>query len=107
MTSNVGVREPDRFGPWLKGQELPPPIPDASLAWRCQKQDTDEEALVELHFGGAGLGLQLREAVAANEALVSLGVERLLQTDRLILRSDEGWPNPPPGTFLQVSPKWR
>ena len=99
MTSDVGVREPDRFGPWLKGHEVPPPTPGASLAWRCQKKDSDEEALVELHFGGAGLGLQLRDAVAANEALVPLGAERLLQTDRLILRSDEGWPNPPPGTF--------
>ena len=99
MTSTEGLHEPDRFGPWLKGQPLPPPVPGQSLAWLCQKQGSDEQALVELHFGGAGLGLQLREAVAANEALVPLGAERLLQTDRLILRSDEGWQNPPPGTF--------
>ncbi len=66
MSSDASVREPDRFGPWLKGEELPPPVPGASLAWLCKKQGTDEEALIELHFGGAGLGLQLSEAVAAN-----------------------------------------
>ena len=99
MTSDQGIREPDRFGPWIKGQQVSPPVPGQSLAWLCQKQGSDEQALVELHFGRAGLGLQLRDAVAANEALVPLGAERLLQTDRLILRSDEGWPNPPSGTF--------
>ena len=78
---------------------MSPPVPGTSFAWRCRNKDSDEEALIELHFGGAGLGLQLRDAVAANQALVPLGAERLLQTDRLILRSGEGWPNPPPGTF--------
>ncbi len=99
MTSTEGLHEPDRFGPWLKGQPLPPPVPGQSLAWLCQKQGSDEQALVELHFGGAGLGLQLREAVAANATLAQLGAERLIQTDRLILRSSEGWTDPPGGTF--------
>ena len=55
--------------------------------------------MVELHFGGPGLGLQLRDAVSANPKLVPLGAERLLQTDRLLLRSDEGWASQPEGMF--------
>ncbi len=99
MTSADGPREPTRFGSWLKGTSLAEPVPGHSLAWLCQKEGSAEEALVELHFGGAGLGLQLRDAVAANAALTGLGAEPLIQTDRLILRSGEGWTDPPGGTF--------
>ncbi len=89
-------REPKRFGPWRKG----PADPERPWAWLCDHERTGEKAIVELHFGGPSLGLQLREAVAANSALVPLGAEQLLQTDRLVLRSSEGWANQPDGLFL-------
>ena len=90
------AREPERFGPWLKQEG----VQGQPWAWYCRHETTDEEAIVEIHFADSiAYGEALRRAVAANDRLVSLGAERLLGTNRLILRPNEVWQNPPEGAF--------
>jgi Tol biopolymer transport system component/predicted Ser/Thr protein kinase len=95
-TAPVVVTEPVRFGPWLRRE----PHARQPWAWRCLHETTREDATVEVHFAAdLGYGAQLRKAVAANSRLVPLGAERLLGTNRLLLRPGEGWQEPPEGEF--------
>ena len=52
----------------------------------------DRRGLLQRH---ASSGESLRRAIEANSALVPLGAERLLGTNRLILRPGEAWPATP------------
>ena len=89
-------REPERFGPWLKLE----PVSERPWIWSCRNERSGEEADVEVHFAAtADYGETLRRAVAVNPRFVALGGQRLLQTNRLILRPGEAWNDPPPGSF--------
>jgi hypothetical protein len=70
-------------------------------AFLCVHENSAEAATVEVHFANnLELGEQFRRAVAANAKLVPLGAERLLGTNRLLLRPDEAWPEQPAGQFM-------
>lgn len=89
--------EPARFGPWVKGEHHP----TQPWAWFATNAETGQEAVVELHFATtAEYGERLRLAVAENPRLTPLGAERLIQTNRLILRPGEAWTDPLPGQFM-------
>ncbi|MGE0058332.1 MAG: serine/threonine-protein kinase, partial [Dehalococcoidia bacterium] len=79
--------EPQRFGPWERLR----PHPTQPWAWLCRREEGDI-ATVELHFDTvAETGNRLRKAVAASAALAPLGAERLLETNRQLLRPGEDW----------------
>jgi hypothetical protein len=89
-------REPERFGPWLRLE----PFFDRPWTWSCRNERSGEEADVEVHFAATpDLGDALRRAVAANPGFIAFGGQRLIQTNRLILRPGEAWDDPPPGAF--------
>ncbi len=88
--------EPVRFGPWIKAA----PHLTQRWAWECHNTETGQDATVEVHFASdAAYGEGLRNAVAASPRLAPLGAERVLQTNRMILRPGEAWSNPPEGQF--------
>ena len=88
-----GGHPPVAFGPWQLGA----PHPTRPWAWGARHEKTGQRAIVEVCFGSSPeVGESLRQAVEANSQLVPLGAERLLGTNRLILRPDEAWPVPPP-----------
>jgi len=90
-------QEPQRFGPWLRRA----PHPTLPWTYRCVHETSGETATVEVLGGGSlALGDELRRAVEANAALAPLGAERLLGTNRLLLRPGERWAAPSPGEFL-------
>ena len=92
----VPAHEPHAFGPWLFRWAHP----TQQWAFICIHETTGEKATVEIHFSdGIQYGTQLRKAVAANPQLVPLGAERLLGTNRLVLRPGEAWTNAPAGQF--------
>ena len=93
----AGGHPPVAFGPW----QIVAPHPTRAWAWGARHDKTGDRAIVEVCFGpSAALGETLHRAVEANPALVPLGAERLLGTNRLILRPDEAWPvAPPSGPF--------
>ncbi len=87
---------PAALGPWVI--EIPHPV--LTWAWRTRHKDTGEAATVELLFSAdASLGDQLQRAVKINPDLVPLGAERLLGSNRLLLRPGEGFPQPVPAPF--------
>ena len=92
----IPEHEPAKFGPWLRGaihESMP-------WAWRARHESTGEEATVEMHFADSlDYGGQLRKAAAANSSLVPLGAERLIETNRLLMRPDERWTAAPAGDF--------
>ena len=88
-----GGHPPVAFGPW----QIVAPHPSRTWAWGARHEKTGQRAIVEVCFGpSAEIGEKLKTAVEANSQLVPLGAERLLGTNRLILRPDEQWPAPPP-----------
>ncbi len=90
------AREPERFGPWLKEE----PVAGLPWAWYCRHETSAEEAIVELYFAESiAFGEALRRAVASNDSMAARGGERLLGSNRLILRPTESWPNQPAGAF--------
>ena len=95
-TDPRGPRHPTRLGPWV----IIDHHPTRAWAFRCQHEDTGQEATVEVHFGAdLALGAALQRAVAVNAELVPLGAERLLETNRLVLRPGEAWPERTSGRF--------
>jgi serine/threonine protein kinase len=87
---------PSSFGPWTRLTQ----DPNDSWAWHCRNEATGELARVEvLSSNDLAFGERLRAAVAANPALVPLGAERLFGTNRVVLRPEESWPQPPAGRF--------
>ena len=90
------VKEPDRFGQWIIQDDHP----DRDWAWLCKHERTGEPAVVDLFFAeSAAYGDELRRAVAANRQLAPLGAERLIETNRFILRPGETWVGAPPDAF--------
>ena len=88
--------EPRAFGPWLRQS----PHPSLPGAWLCIHEQTAQGATVEVvSTDDVALGQSLRRAVDANAPIVALGAERLLGTNRLILRPGEAWVTPPAGQF--------
>jgi hypothetical protein len=84
--------EPEQFGPWVRVE----PHPDQHWAWRCVHERTGEPAIVEVHFAqDEAYGEALRAAVNLNPRLVALGAEKLLGSNRLLLKDNEGWPSAP------------
>jgi hypothetical protein len=84
--------EPEQFGPWVRVE----PHPDQPWAWRCVHERTGEPAIVEVHFAqDEAFGESLRAAVNLNPRLVPLGAEKLLGSNRLLLKDNEGWPSAP------------
>lgn len=97
VPTGLPTHEPRALGPWL----IEAPHSAQPWAFACLHETTGERATVEVHFSDSlELGESLRRAVAANPQLVPLGAERLLGTNRLILRPGEAWPNQPPGRFM-------
>ena len=88
---------PAAFGPWV----VTDPRPHSPWAWRARHGETGQPATVELYFGDGALGDQLRRAVTVNDRIAPLGAERLLDTNRLLLRPGEslGRPTPPGWVF--------
>ncbi|HLF76179.1 MAG TPA: serine/threonine-protein kinase, partial [Dehalococcoidia bacterium] len=90
------INEPRKFGPWIKDA----PHDAASWAWRCHHESSGQSATVEMHFSGRlDYGDKLRKAVATNARLTPHWAERLIETNRLLLRPNEAWWEPPPGEF--------
>jgi hypothetical protein len=88
--------EPSRLGHWLRES----PHPTQPWAWRCRHESSGATATVEVHFvDSVDDGAVYRKAIAANPALVGLGAERLIETNRLILRPGEEWTGAPDGQF--------
>lgn len=90
-------QQPTAFGPW----QVVGAHPTRPWAWGARHEKTGERAVVEVCFAPtAEVGDTLRRAVEVNPALVPLGAERLLGTNRLILRPGEAWgEEPPSGPF--------
>ena len=77
---------PAAYGPW----QVVGPHPTRPWARAARHEKTGDRAVVEVCFSdSAELGKTLRRAVEVNPALVPLGGERLLGTNRLILRPGE------------------
>ena len=94
--SAAAAGEPRQFGPWIKIA----PHESQPWAWRCRHESRDTLATVEVHFADTlDDGAILRRALAANPKLTPLGAERLIETNRLLLRPDESWQSPPAGRF--------
>ncbi|GMV85074.1 MAG: hypothetical protein AMXMBFR80_09310 [Dehalococcoidia bacterium] len=94
--SNLPVHEPQAFGPWLRRENHP----THEWAFLCIHETTGEKATVEIHFADdIEYGARLRKAVEVNPKLVPLGAERLLGTNRLVLRPGEAWTEAPAGQF--------
>ena len=93
----AGAMLPAAIGQWV----LDGPHPTTPWAWRARSKSSGEEATIELFFGDASIGDQLRRAVAINERVTPFGAERLIETNRLLLRPNEsfGRPTPPGWTF--------
>jgi hypothetical protein len=88
--------EPRQFGPWL----VETPHATQSWAWICSHEARNETATVEVHFSDdLDTGPKLRRAVAVNAKLAAYGAERLIESNRLLLRPEEAWSSPPPGRF--------
>ncbi|MHB8959305.1 MAG: serine/threonine-protein kinase [Candidatus Limnocylindrales bacterium] len=84
---------PAAFGPW----QLLTPHPARPFAWRARHGETGERATLEVFFApDAGLATLLGRALTANPALVPLGAERLIASNRLILRPGEAFATEPP-----------
>ena len=91
---------PAAFGPWV----VTDPQPHSPWAWRTRHSETGQPATVELYFGDGALGDQLRRAVTVNERIVPLGAERLMDTNRMLLRPGESLGRPaPPGWVFWVA----
>jgi eukaryotic-like serine/threonine-protein kinase len=93
----TGAKLPASFGPWVidRAHRTEP------MAWLAHHEETGEKATVEVLIGDRSLGDVLRKAVAANPKLVPLGAERLLGTNRLMLRPGEGFREPvPKGSWI-------
>ena len=88
--------EPRQFGPWLvETQHAAQP-----WAWVCSHETRHETATVEIHFSDdLDYGATLRRAVAVNAKLTGFGAERLIDSNRLLLRPEEAWSSPLPGRF--------
>jgi len=90
------THEPRALGPWL----IESAHPSQPWAFRCLHETSGERVTVEVHFSDSlELGEGLKRAVATNPSLVPLGAERLLGTNRLILRPGEAWPDQPNKQF--------
>ncbi|CAN5763300.1 hypothetical protein BH24CHL5_BH24CHL5_13100 [soil metagenome] len=76
---------PAALGPW----QIESAHPTTEWAWRARHEETGQLATLELFFGDHDLAERLRRAVAVNEQLVAYGAERLLGTNRLLLRPGE------------------
>lgn len=97
VSTGLPTHEPRALGPWL----IEAPHPTQPWAFACLHETTGERATVEVHFSDSlELGESLRRAVAANPQLVPLGAERLLGTNRLILRPGEAWSDQRHGRFM-------
>ena len=95
-----GASLPGAFGPWV----VTDPQPHSPWAWRTRHRETGQPAIVELYFGDGTLGDQMRRAVTVNDRLVPLGAERLMETNRLLLRPGESLGRPaPPGWVFWVA----
>ncbi len=96
----AGAKLPTSIGQWVR-QSVHPTTP---WAWRARSKSTGQEATIELFFGDASVGEQLRRAVAINDRLTPFGAERLIETNRLLLRPDESFGRPtPPGWIFWVA----
>jgi hypothetical protein len=90
------LNEPRKLGPWIKDA----PHDLQAWAWRCHHESSGQTATVEVHFADRlDYGAGLRKALAANPKLTPHGAERLIETNRLMLRPNEAWWEPPPGEF--------
>lgn len=88
------LRPPARLGPWVLGE----PLADRAMTWHAVHNETCEAAIVEAHIANdLSYGNMLRRAVAANATLISLGAERLIGSNRFLLRPGEGWRDAPAG----------
>ncbi|MHB8959298.1 MAG: serine/threonine-protein kinase, partial [Candidatus Limnocylindrales bacterium] len=92
VAGGLGADEPGvppaALGPW----RISAPHPTQAWAFRAAHEQTGAPGTVEVVFGDLAVGEALRRAVAANPGLVPLGAERLLASNRLILRPGEAWP---------------
>jgi hypothetical protein len=79
---------PTALGPW----RIIGPHPSQPWAFRAEHEQTRAAGTAEVVFRDLAVGEALRHAVAANPGLVPLGAERLLATNRLILRPGDAWP---------------
>lgn len=94
--TDLPVHEPQAFGPWLRRE----PHPTLPWAFLCIHETNSQKATVEVHFSDdIEYGSRLRKAVEVNPKLVPLGAERLLGTNRLVLRPGEVFVNAPSGQF--------
>jgi hypothetical protein len=73
------------IGPWM----IEEPHQTAPWAWMARHRQTGKLATIELYFGDEALGDRLRRALSVNDSLVPYGAERLLETNRLLLRPGE------------------
>jgi serine/threonine protein kinase len=75
--------------------------PSRLWTFRCVHDTTGQRATVEVHFADdPNYAKVLETARGANAALIPLGAERLLGANRLIMRTDEEWPEPLPAHFM-------
>ncbi|HYI22374.1 MAG TPA: serine/threonine-protein kinase, partial [Candidatus Limnocylindrales bacterium] len=96
----AGAILPTSIGQWV----LESAHPTTPWAWRARSKSDGSEATIELFFGDASVGEQLRRAVTINDRLTPFGAERLIETNRLLLRPDEGFGRPtPPGWIFWVA----
>ena len=90
------ANEPMNFGPWQREH----PHPTQPWAWVCKHQVSGVESTVEVFFADSvDFGRELRQAKLANTPLVALGAERILETNRLLLRPEEAWQETLDGAF--------
>jgi YVTN family beta-propeller protein len=88
LAAEAATVPPTTLGPW----RISGPGPGGPWTFRATHEKNGATATVEVVFGELALGEALRRAVAVNPTLVPLGAERLLATNRLILRPGEAWP---------------
>jgi hypothetical protein len=75
--------------------------PSRPWTFRCVHDTTGQRATVEVHFADdPAYARVLEQARGANAALIPLGAERLLGANRLLLRTDEEWPELLPAHFM-------
>ena len=90
------AHEPARFGPWARRSRHEA----QDWAWHCEHEVTGERAVVEVHaFRELRDAERLRAAFAVNPHLAPFGAERLLGSNRLMLRPHESWLHEPAGQF--------